>query len=40
MSLDPVQRAELRERIRGSLPTDSEGGHLLIARAWAVRGVR
>jgi SAM-dependent methyltransferase len=40
MSLSEEQRAALRERIRASLPTDSEGEHHLIARAWAVRGVR
>jgi SAM-dependent methyltransferase len=40
MSLSQQQRAALRERIRVSLPTNSEGEHHLIARAWAVRGVR
>jgi hypothetical protein len=40
MSLNQERRAALRERIRASLPTDSEGRHQLIARAWAVRGVR
>jgi hypothetical protein len=39
MSLNQERRAALRERIRASLPTDLEGKHQLIARAWAVRGV-
>ena len=39
-SLNQERRAELRERIRAGLPTNSEGEHHLIARAWAVRGVR
>jgi SAM-dependent methyltransferase len=39
MSLNQERRAALRERIRASLPTDSEGRHQLIARAWAVRGI-
>jgi SAM-dependent methyltransferase len=40
MSLSQGRRAALRERIRASLPTNSKGEHHLIARAWAVRGVR
>jgi SAM-dependent methyltransferase len=40
MSLSQERRAALRERIRAGLPTNSEGGHHLMARAWAVRGVR
>jgi SAM-dependent methyltransferase len=40
MSLNQERRAALRERIRASLPTDSEGRHQLVARAWAARGVR
>ena len=40
MSLSQGRRAALRERIRASLPTNPEGEHHLIARAWAVRGVR
>jgi len=40
MSLSQERRAALRERIRASLPTNSQGEHHLIARAWAVRGVR
>jgi SAM-dependent methyltransferase len=40
MSLGQEQRAMLRERIRAGLPTNPEGEHHLVARAWAVRGVR
>jgi SAM-dependent methyltransferase len=40
MSLSEERRAALRERIRASLPTNSQGEHHLVARAWAVRGVR
>jgi SAM-dependent methyltransferase len=40
MSLSQEQRVALRERIRASLPTNSQGEHHLIARAWAVRGTR
>jgi SAM-dependent methyltransferase len=40
MSLSQERRAALRERIRASLPTNPRGEHHLIARAWAVRGVR
>src|SRR5829696_9907096 len=40
MSLSEERRAELRERVRASLPSDAEGGIPLSARAWAVRGVR
>lgn len=40
MSLGEEQRAALRERIRAGLPTNQEGEHHLVARAWAVRGVR
>jgi SAM-dependent methyltransferase len=40
MSLSEERRAELRERIRASLPSDAEGGIPLSARAWAIRGVR
>jgi SAM-dependent methyltransferase len=39
-SLSEEQRAELRERIRASLPSDPNGGILLTARAWAIRSVR
>lgn len=38
VALDEATRAELRERLRASLPTDSDGLILLAARAWAVRG--
>ena len=40
MSLSEECRAALREQLRASLPTDSEGRIHLNARAWAVRGVR
>jgi len=40
MSLSEEHRAELRERIRGSLPSDAQGGIPLSARAWAIRRVR
>jgi SAM-dependent methyltransferase len=40
MSLSEERRAALRERIRGTLPTNSQGEHHLTARAWAVRGAR
>lgn len=38
MSLTDERRAELRERIRSSLPVETDGSINLIARAWAVRG--
>ena len=38
MSLSQERRAALRERIRASLPTNAEGEHHLVARAWAVSG--
>jgi hypothetical protein len=38
MSLDEEHRAALRERLRGSLPTEPDSSIRLIARAWAVRG--
>ena len=40
MSLGEERRAALRERIRDGLPTNPRGEHHLVARAWAVRGVR
>jgi SAM-dependent methyltransferase len=40
MSLDEGARAALRERLRGSLPTEADGSISLIARAWAVKGTR
>jgi SAM-dependent methyltransferase len=40
MTLDEQARIALRERLRASLPTHSDGSIHLIARAWAVRGRR
>lgn len=40
MSLSEDRRAALRERIRSTLPIESDGSIRLIARAWAVRGSR
>jgi hypothetical protein len=40
MSLSEDQRAQLRESIRSSLPFAADGSIPLIARAWAVRGVK
>jgi SAM-dependent methyltransferase len=40
MSLSDEHRAALRERIRAGLPFASDGSIPLVARAWAVRGVR
>jgi SAM-dependent methyltransferase len=40
MSLSEEKRAQLRERIRAELPFASDGSIPLIARAWAVRGVK
>ena len=40
MSLDEDRRATLRERIRARLPIAADGSIALIARAWAVRGVK
>ena len=40
MSLPDERRAALRERIRGALPIRGDGSIHLIARAWAVRGLR
>jgi SAM-dependent methyltransferase len=40
MSLSEEQRSLLRERLRATLPTAPNGSIALIARAWAVRGVR
>jgi len=39
-SLSDEQRAALRERIRAGLPFALDGSIPLVARAWAVRGVR
>ena len=38
MSLSEEARAALRERLRSTLPTETDGSIRLIARAWAVRG--
>jgi SAM-dependent methyltransferase len=40
MSLSEEHRSALRERLRQSLPVALDGSIPLIARAWAVRGVR
>src|SRR4029079_3855834 len=40
MSLSEEQRAALRERLRQSLPTALDGSIPLVARAWAIRGIR
>jgi SAM-dependent methyltransferase len=40
MSLSEEQRTALRERLRQSLPTALDGSIPLVARAWAVRGIR
>ncbi|WIG61710.1 MAG: SAM-dependent methyltransferase [Ktedonobacterales bacterium] len=40
MSLSEERRVALRERIRASLPIAPDGSIALIARAWAVRGIR
>ena len=40
MSLSEEQRRALRERLRATLPMAADGSIHLIARAWAVRGVR
>jgi SAM-dependent methyltransferase len=40
MSLDEGRRGALRERIRAALPVAADGSIRLVARAWAVRGVR
>jgi hypothetical protein len=37
-SLEPAARAQLRERLRAVLPTQSDGSIPLTGRAWAVRG--
>jgi SAM-dependent methyltransferase len=38
-SLDGTHRAQLRELLRGRLPTGGDRSIRLVARAWAVRGV-
>ena len=40
LSLDEEPRDRLRERLRATLPTESDGTIQLIARAWGVRGER
>ncbi len=40
MSLSESQRSELRDLIRNRLPIANDGSISLIARAWAVKGVR
>ena len=40
MSLSEQQRAQLRELLRSRLPFASDGSIPLVARAWAVKGVR
>ena len=40
MSLSEQRRNELRDLIRERLPIASDGSIPLIARAWAVRGIR
>jgi hypothetical protein len=39
-SLEETQRAALQERLQATLPIAADGSIPLIARAWAVRGVR
>lgn len=40
MSLSEERRAQLRERLYNSLPFASDGSIPLVARAWAVKGVK
>ena len=40
VSLNEEKRIALRERIRSKLPIAADGSITLIARAWAVRGMR
>jgi len=40
MSLSDERRATLREKIRAELPISADGSIPLVARAWAVRGLR
>jgi len=39
-SLSDQQRSKLRDHLRATLPIDRDGAIRLIARAWAVRGVK
>jgi SAM-dependent methyltransferase len=40
MSLDEAQRGALRDHLRTHLPIAADGSIALVARAWAVRGIR
>jgi SAM-dependent methyltransferase len=40
VSLPPDRRDALRERLREMLPVEADGSIRMIARAWAVRGIR
>jgi hypothetical protein len=40
MSLTGERRAVVREHIRARLPIAADGSIALVARAWAVRGIR
>lgn len=40
MSLSEEKRVRLRERLRASLPVATDGSIPLVARAWAVRGLK
>jgi hypothetical protein len=40
MSLSEDRRTALRDRVRATLPMENDGRIRLIARAWAVRGVK
>jgi SAM-dependent methyltransferase len=40
VSLPPDRRDALRERLRETLPVEADGSIRMIARAWAVRGIR
>src|SRR4051794_870303 len=40
MSLPEETRGALRERLRATLPTQDDGSISLVARVWAVRGIR
>ena len=40
MGLSDERRVELRDRVRGALAIAADGSIDLVARAWAVRGVR
>jgi hypothetical protein len=39
-TLSETDRGRLRDRLRAGLPADADGSIALVARAWAVRGVR